>query len=346
MRRLTPKDEERGAVSVLAAFLMVVLLAFAALAVDIGLLYAEKAQLQNGADAAALSIAQACADDELATSCSNKSSLAKGFADLNALDDRSAVKLPIALDLGEQAVTVETRSSEAGRTDNRVSLFFARVLGITDAEVTARASAAWGSPVSGPAPFPVVFSKCEVQEIDSLQLVQFYGNNSKDQPPPGCAGGPPGGFGHLDTVPGKCEAFVDISEAASGSDPGNGTISDPCQTLLKEWAASIESGVYPLGLFPIYKTVSFGGNNATYGLSGFAAFEIYGWKLRQGNSNKYPESFREDHYDGFECSKDCIGIIGKFVEHVSLEDAYTLGSGSADYGTDIVKLTLEEEETP
>ena len=56
-----PEDRERGAVSVLIAILMVSLLGFTALAVDVGMLYAERTQLRNGADAAALAIAQKCA---------------------------------------------------------------------------------------------------------------------------------------------------------------------------------------------------------------------------------------------------------------------------------------------
>ena len=55
------REKERGAIAVLVALLMVVLLGFAAIAVDQGMLYAQKAQMQNGADAAALAIAQDCA---------------------------------------------------------------------------------------------------------------------------------------------------------------------------------------------------------------------------------------------------------------------------------------------
>ena len=45
--------DERGAASVIVAIVLVVLMGCAALAVDVGAMYAEKAQLQNGADAAA-----------------------------------------------------------------------------------------------------------------------------------------------------------------------------------------------------------------------------------------------------------------------------------------------------
>ena len=52
----------RGAVLVLAAFLMVMVFAFAAFAIDIGFIALTRARLQNNADAAALA---AAADDPL-----------------------------------------------------------------------------------------------------------------------------------------------------------------------------------------------------------------------------------------------------------------------------------------
>ncbi len=55
MRSLTrPTDDDRGAVLVWVALMIVVLLGVGALVIDVGALYAERRQLQNGADAAAL----------------------------------------------------------------------------------------------------------------------------------------------------------------------------------------------------------------------------------------------------------------------------------------------------
>jgi len=60
MRRLSAQRLRRddGAVAVITALLMVALLGFAAVSVDVGANYAERRQLQNGADAAALAVAQ------------------------------------------------------------------------------------------------------------------------------------------------------------------------------------------------------------------------------------------------------------------------------------------------
>ena len=39
------------------------------------------------------------------------------------------------------------------------------------------------------------------------------------------------------------------------------------------------------------------------------------------------------------CTNNCRGIIGSFIQYVSLADGYTLGVTTEDYGADIVRLT-------
>jgi Flp pilus assembly protein TadG len=57
-RARTRLSGERGATAVVVALLLVPLLGFAAIAVDIGAVYAERARLQTAADAAALAVAR------------------------------------------------------------------------------------------------------------------------------------------------------------------------------------------------------------------------------------------------------------------------------------------------
>lgn len=332
-------DRECGAISVLVALLMVVLLGFAALAIDVAVVYSERAQLQNGADAAALGIAQTCAMTPTSALCSSSSTIATELANQNALDGLGTVE---SVALSANKVTVTTAAKEAGRSDNRVSLFFARAVGVSSAEVGARATAIWGSPVAGPAPFPVVFSECELKDGPGWQVIEY---RKMADFTPACAGGPPGGFGSLNQIPGRCEAIVDITAAASGSDTGNNGAPTACLGLLTEWRAKIEAGTPPTGLFPIYRSVvpDTSGNNAVYTLAGFAAFEVYGWKFKQTGNPSFPDAFRNNHYSGYTCTgTHCIGLIGKFVKMVSLDDAYTLGSPNPSMGTAVVKLTLEE----
>ena len=53
-------DSERGAAGVLVAVMMLVLIGVGAIAVDVGQIYAERAELQNAADAGALAGAEIC----------------------------------------------------------------------------------------------------------------------------------------------------------------------------------------------------------------------------------------------------------------------------------------------
>ena len=56
------QDTERGAAGVLVAVMMLVLIGVGAIAVDVGQIYAERAELQNAADAGALAGAQICSE--------------------------------------------------------------------------------------------------------------------------------------------------------------------------------------------------------------------------------------------------------------------------------------------
>ncbi|MBG6179732.1 pilus assembly protein TadG-related protein [Arthrobacter sp. CAN_A1] len=309
----------------MTALLMVILLGMTAIVIDIGMVYAERAQLQSGADAAALAIAQDCAQG-INCDIASATSTAIVLAGANANDNSAAAKVTRE----GTTFTVQTSTLTAGN-QKAVQHWFAPILGINSTQVGATAKASWGSPMAGFAPFPMTFSTCEVKRGSGLQMVQFHKKNSST---PGCAGGPPGGFGKLDQDPGVCGATIDAAKGTAGSDTGNDVPSN-CDSLLEGWAASIESGTYPVGIFPIYDSVSGNGSNATYGLSGFAAFEVHGWKWKQGGSKK--DQFRADYYPGMDCGND-ICLIGKFVKKVMLDDGYTLGPPN-DLGITIVKLT-------
>ena len=136
MWRKTANRNERGQGLVLAILAMAVLLGFVAMTVDIGLLYNQRRDLQNAADAAALA----------------------GAAELPDNPDRAvaraqqwAVKNGIAVS-EIKSITVQTTSYpddtlhvEIGQTFDWV---FARVLGKTQSDVGAEASAKIGSPVA------------------------------------------------------------------------------------------------------------------------------------------------------------------------------------------------------
>jgi Flp pilus assembly protein TadG len=333
-------DRERGAVSVLVAILMVALLGSAALAVDVGMLYAERTQLRNGSDAAAIAVAQKCANDVNDPDCSASSTLARGLASSNAGDGISNVS-SLALDTTARTVTVTAGSQEAGKEPNQVSLFFARALGVNTAEVTAASSATWGSPKSGPTTFPVAFSICQVKNhVDrTLQLLQNHGSNANAD----CLYGPSGaavegGFGWLTSDPGICGAQIDLAVAEGGSDPGN-SAPGSCQATLSHWASEITAGRDVVVFLPVFDRVTGTGAGAIYGLISFAAFKVKGWSF--SGDNKLPNSFQNTTAyvsASVACDGNCRGIIGSFMKYVSLADGFSLGPVDEN-GATIVRLT-------
>lgn len=339
MRRLKlGANRERGGMSVIVALLMVVLLGFTALAVDVGKLYSEKAQLQNSADAAALMVAQRCAENEADPDCATNSALAVTIVNGNALDGQSNVR-SLALDLTTNTVSVTASAREQGEEPHKVSLIFANALGISSAEVNATSSVRWGSPVKGPAPFPITVSICQVRnQTGVMQLLQLHGNNAN----PDCLYGPSGaavegGFGGLRQDTGACGAQIDIAASTAGGDTGNNP-PPGCQATLNSWAADMNAGKDVILLLPIFNAVTGTGNNAVYGLKTFAAFNVEGWKF---GTPGLPYTFRNrsaDNTSGLECREPCRGIIGTFIEYVSLADGYELGDVDPD-GVTVVEIS-------
>ncbi|MGO4190668.1 pilus assembly protein TadG-related protein [Arthrobacter sp. YAF17] len=342
MQRLKPRqgDGERGAVSVLVAILMVTLLGFTAVAVDVGMLYAERTQLRNGADAAAFAIAQKCARDVNDPDCSATSDLARSLANSNAGDGASNVKA-VNLDKVAGTVTVTAGAQEPGKEPNSVSLFFARAMGINGAEVNAGATVQWGSPVAGPTAFPLTFSICQVKDhVDGgLQLLVSHGKKADADCNYGPSGAPvPGGFGWIKRTSGTCDGIISLA-AGAASDPGN-SYPGACDDLMRKWADTITAGNDVTVLLPVFNAVTGTGAGAGYKLISFASFKVTGWNFSGGN--KLPTSFHNKSPfvpTSLNCENSCTGIIGSFIRYVSLADGYTLGVTPEDFGTDIVRLT-------
>ncbi|MDQ0633055.1 Flp pilus assembly protein TadG [Arthrobacter pascens] len=341
MRRLDERQQrERGAISVIVALVLVALLGFTAVAVDVGMLYSEKAQLQNGADAAALLVAQKCAKNTSDSDCSTTSTLASSYANANANDSLSNIKSTL-LDKTNRTVTVTAGAQETGNVPNKVSFFFARALGITVTEVNAQSTVTWGSPMAGRTAFPLAFSVCQVKDSigGALQLLQDHGVNQNAD----CLYGPSGaavegGFGWLVQDTGVCGGTIDIAVNEGGSDPGNNAPNN-CSATLQKWVDEITAGRDVIVLLPVYTTVTGTGNGAVYHLISFAAFKVKGWKFT-GNGGA-PLTFQNTaDFVGASliCDGNCRGIIGSFVKYTSLADGYTLGPVDA-FGATIVRLS-------
>jgi Flp pilus assembly protein TadG len=155
------RHRQRGAVAVQVAVFSTAMMGFAALAVDVGLLYNTRAELQRTADAAALAAAaelgQAVADPRVAAK-GKAQEYARENLVLNddiQLDENAEIVFgqawidettgkyvfqPDSACEFPNAVKVITRRTE-GSINGAVSLFFARAMGFQSADVSAEATA-------------------------------------------------------------------------------------------------------------------------------------------------------------------------------------------------------------
>ncbi|WP_091468969.1 pilus assembly protein TadG-related protein [Paenarthrobacter nitroguajacolicus] len=327
-------DHERGASTVIVAGLMVLLLGFAALAVDVGAIYAEKAQLQNGADAAALAIATDCAGGNCATS----SATGNQFANSNANDDTSGavVTFPAAT-----TVRVVTNARDTSG-QNSLSLFFAQAMGFDTATVDAAAEASWGAPSSATT-LPWTVSECVFRKYLSptqLASLNSTGNFSGDPIPthvllrydenaptvPGCAaqnGYQPGGFGWLVTDSG-CSTDIDLDMTVDGQTGNHFPNAAGCN-------AALATIMDEPALIPLFSAATGNGSNAEYTLIGFAAFQVTGYKFSGSGAVVDPLAPS--------CNGNCRGLQGYFSRFVSLEEGMQATEGTPNYGASVVMLT-------
>lgn len=321
MRWLTRRvKRDEGASAVLVGILMVPLVGGLAIALDVGALYVERAQLQNGADAAALAIAHDCAEDGV---CDAPSALAASYADQNANDGAANVLTPSFPTANTVVVTASTRVSGSNASAMRHP--FAALLGIESSTVVASATAEWGPPQASTVVLPLALSYCEFNAAldGTLQLIR-YDTNLECKGPDGHP--IPGGFGWLDRPGGECEAFVDLDEATVGSEPGN-SYPGACDDIM----ATLEGKTILVPVFDYAEDI--GGQNGIYHVHAFAAFTVTGWKFAGGNS--FPQVNIDPAAPA--CTGNCRGIQGYFDRWVSLEAAQA-ELGGPGLGAYIVRL--------
>lgn len=339
MLRLLRVDE-RGAIGVFIGILIGggVLLGMGALVVDLGFIYSERAQLQNGADAAALAVAKSCAGGIC------QPGLATTYADANANDNASAAttcfgsacqptgamtSCPGAPASGAPYVDVNTSTLAPGGTSNVIPPFFARVLigngSYQGTTVLACAQASWGAPSSldtlaftisacswdlytnqggtfGPAPpYTAANPQPTLQTYPKLdQQLTLHTTSSTT----GCKSEPagadaPGNFGWTATTnPQNCT--LNISGSTYGVSTGVSG-SNCADVLYKAW--STKSLVYiPVYVQDVPNSIIINGQGyqAYYTLKGYAAFVITGYNVPGAKSHGSGN-------DWLDPSKNCKG---------------------------------------
>jgi hypothetical protein len=345
MQRMRSDD---GAVAVLVAILAVVLFGFGALVIDVGALYAERRQLQNGADAAAFAVAEACA----AGDCGPYQANAELFADGNASDGFSRVApgevcgstdagLPACANppadlVGSGYVRVRTRTQEPDGT-NLVPPFLATVLdpGYQGTEVSATATVVWGAPGGIDAELAVTFSQCEYEKLtkdadgntiyatepyDPALERTIYFHDSTDAGT--CGAGPsgadlPGGFGWLDADD-DCSAVIE-----------NGwTSADTGASASKDCKAALNALLGQTVLIPVFDYLNEeSGTNGGYHIWTYVGFVLTGYRFPGAS---YPDGANAP------CSSSQTCIRGYFVEVVA--PAMGPVTDGPDQGVRVVQL--------
>lgn len=367
------RGRDDGAASMLVAILLAggVLLGMAALTVDVGLVHAERRELQNGADAAALAVAQQCA---VGPTCDTSTGgLANTYADNNARDSASRVttvcgsgpsvpscpaasgptlsRCPSSVPGGLQGWIEARTATETGGGQTLLPPRFARALsgnsGYAGTEVRACGRAAWGTPASATPALPVTISLCEWNKMTS--------NGTSFAPPPpyngsypvaqeralylhntkgltGCPAGPSGS-----DLPGgfgwlaSSNCSATISATGWVDDATGLGVDKDCKTALEQIIGTPEIG--GLIMVPIYvETNGLSGSNGRYRIDGFAAFYLTGYAL-PGATQKSVAS----NSDLCKGSDKCLyGWFTKALVPVgSLTDG---GSGATPRGASVVDL--------
>ncbi|WP_166509610.1 pilus assembly protein TadG-related protein [Blastococcus sp. TF02-8] len=313
-RRLGRED---GASAALVAVLLVPLLGFAAIAVDIGALYAERARLQVAADAAAIAVAQDCSRGN----CGDM--LATASRMLLANDPEGRAGQPV---LSNKPLSVTVTGSTPKEH------WFAGVIGHEATAVSATATVGWGGPSGGTSVVPLAFSWCSFQAqtkggLPSTQDLQtiFFSKSDKAGQCPRPAGGNtvPGGFAWVVPDPGGCTATHVIGQKL-WSDTG-ASIPQGCTQ------AQFDKLIGTTVLLPVFDEFGSGGANGWYHVYGYAAFVLKGYAF-----NGSTTSGQKVCGKGTTPSDRCI--TGYFTRFVELSDAWDYSPDAPQLGASILRL--------
>lgn len=336
--KLHPRKDDRGATAIVVGVFLFALVGAGAFVIDVGALFEERRDLQNGADAAVLGLAADCVVHGICDASSAQPE-AERLASFNSDDGEATVfEADIDFDVFDQDVTVTVRTKDASDGDGEIDLNLAPVLGEDSAPVAATASARWFAP-GGAASIPITMSSCEWDLATSTgsvfgvyRIIHLHADGDSSQ----CDFGPgqdvdgdgdrnEGGFGYLDSA--DCSAEILIDDFVLGqTGAGNpGSLGCEVSEILDQTL-----------LIPIFDDIPDDGNPCSappgqpcYHIYGFAAFHVddvdlngVGWK-NNGNICSGPDR--------------CIG--GSFIEFVTLDAAPGYGGTPPDLGLQAVEMS-------
>ena len=324
MRRM---NDERGATAIFTAIVIVMLMGFAALAVDVGALWWDKKELQNGADAAALALAQSCAEADGATGCENDRPMATDLAEDNKTATLGVNEARIPID-GIRRVDAHGNPDPHGNyvsvtVTGQGRIWFSAFLGAGPSDVSARATASWG-PVGSARVLPLAISLCELLTYGvpsgAGEIVVLISDDATGCHPDGAVHEAPGGWGWL--VPESTPDCTVVVDAGAWADSKTGKpIPTGCDGALQGLQGKTV-------LMPVFdRTNGLTGSNAKFHLIGFAQLEVEAYCF--GNHIKYTRP------GDLGCPSK-RWIAGRFVQMVDL--SADTGDGE-NFGATTVRLT-------
>ena len=300
---------ERGQVVVLTVIALTVLLGMSALVLDVGAWFHSKRQLQATADASALAGAQMLPDTP-----GTAISTALDYANKNGGAVAGGDVTITSTNVGNDTISVAAKKQEPG--------FFARVFGLNVVDVGAKATALVGITNQAKYVAPMVVD-CDHELIkncnDNGKKPEFNKQTTLNYDPMGA----PGAFGMLNLGgnqnPGSSEEadwilhgfnqYLGVNQNYR-SDPGakfsssniQGALSDRVNTVL---------------LFPVYQTLSGGGQNANYYIIGWIGFYLQSYEVHGNNAT----------------------LTGYFTEYIAQGIlASSGGGGPPNYGVKSIQL--------
>ncbi len=324
---------QQGAVAVLVALMLVVLMAAVALAVDAGGLYLRRRELVNGSDAAALSAARTCArggsDDrfdsiEAAADYEIREN-SPGIKDVEFEPPVNNVVPSMSTACGQQSghVTVTYTSQQ--------SLYFAPVLGFNrESPVTTQSTASWGLGSNNPIPVAIggkLRSTCPIPPNSSPSpgdtCGTWYDNNDLND----------GNFGFL-------SLYAEGWDVPSGDNCSN---SEPGTSQLSAWIKAQDPVSVSLNWTnPTYVCSSSGFHNGGSAEQGFDALNSIKDQTRdfpiiwEGWSSPAPNLGAPEQGSIYQSNNiqkyDVIGFASLTIENVyRASDPAVAGEPAADY---------------
>jgi hypothetical protein len=329
-----------------------VLLGMGALVIDVGQLYQNRAELQNGADSAAFAVAKSCA----AGTCTP--AVAAQYASANAKAGIEGVSLVCgsgtlgrcpastgalidcpAAPADVSYVDVHTSTLTASGSKLLPPVLAGDLPGLSGYQgstVLACGQAEWGPAQATSSP-GLTISVCswDTATATGSQFGTTVGLPFKTDAATcsgtgsgcdsSCPGSTPGGFGWLPTGS-SCQTAIDLTANEYAADPGS-SVTSACQSALQQEAAA-----RTVVFVPVFTCIKGSGGSATYTFSGLAAFVITGYRNIPGISgNVVPAGA------SCPCAATSPCLYGYFTQALA-PGAKVIGTGT-DFGATTMTLT-------